>query len=101
METNVSDNKILKKYAVEVQNDKLPPPRFGHTVNIISKTCIVIFGGAISTPDNQQSYTMTSDLYLYNMPQNFWKKLETPISYKPPHGRAAQASATVRENQVL
>ena len=101
METNVSDNKILKKYAVEVQNDKLPPPRFGHTVNIISKTCIVIFGGAISTPDNQQSYTMTSDLYLYNMPQNFWKKLETPSSYKPPHVRAAHASATVRENQVL
>jgi hypothetical protein len=33
--------------------------------------------------------------------QNFWKKLETSNSYKPPHVRAAHASATVRENQVL
>ena len=101
MEANTPDNKVLKKFAQEVQNEKLPPPRFGHTVNIISKSCIVIFGGAISTPDNQASYTMTSDLYLYNMPQNFWKKLETSTSNKPPHVRAAHASATVRENQVL
>ena len=70
METNTPDNKVLKKYAKEVESGILPPPRFGHTVNIISKTCIVIFGGAISTPDNQASYTMTSDLYLYNMAQN-------------------------------
>ena len=35
------------------------------------------------------------------MAQNFWKKLETSNSYKPPHVHAAHASATVRENQVL
>ena len=101
MEGNNSDNKVLKKYAQEVQSEKLPTPYFGHTVNLISKTSIVIFGGAISTPDNQASYTMTSDLYLYNMAQNFWKKLETSNSYKPPHVLAVHASATVRENQVL
>ena len=101
MDSNSSENKVLKKYAQEVKSEKLPPPRFGHTVNIISKSCIVIFGGAISTPDNQSSYTMTSDLYLYNMAQNIWKKLETSNSNKPPHVRAAHASATVRENQVL
>ena len=101
MDSNNSDNKFLKKYAQEIQQDNLPPPRFGHTVNRISKTSIIIFGGAISTPDNQASYTMTSDLYLYNMAQNVWKKLETSNSYKPPHVRAAHASATVRENQVL
>jgi len=96
-----SNNKVLKKYAQEVQSDYIPPPRFGHTVNIISKTRIVIFGGAISTPNNQASYTMTSDLYLYNMSQNVWKKLEPANSLKPPHVRAAHASATVRDNQVL
>ena len=90
------NNKVLKKYAQEVQSDVLPPPRFGHTVNIISKTRIVIFGGAISTPNNQASYTMTSDLYLYNMAQNIWKKLDPAASYKPPHVRAAHASATVK-----
>ena len=99
METSTS-NKVLKKFAQEVQGDN-PPPRFGHTVNIISKTRIVIFGGAISTPNNQASYTMTSDLYLYNMSQNLWKKLEPANSNKPPHVRAAHASATVRDNQVL
>ena len=85
MEGNNPDNKVLKKYAQEVQYEKLPPPRFDHTVNLISKINIVIFCGAISTPDYQASYTMTSDLYLYNMAQNFWKKLETSNSYKPPH----------------
>ena len=100
MESNAPDNKVLKKYAKEVQSEKLPPPRFGHTVNIISKTSIVIFGGAISTPDNQASYTMTSDLYLYNMVQNAWKKLETSSNFKPPHVRAAHASATANWMQV-
>ena len=99
--SSTQNNKVLKKYATEVQSEILPPPRFGHTVNIISKTRIVIFGGAISTPNNQASYTMTSDLYLYNMAQNVWKKLEPAASYKPPHVRAAHASATVRDNQVL
>ena len=101
MDNNNSDEKVLKKYGQEVQSANLPPPRFGHTVNIISKNCIVIFGGAISTKESQASYIMTSDLYLYNMAQNFWKKLEASNSYKPPHVRAAHASATVRENQVL
>ena len=96
-----TDNKVLKKYAKIIQSTNLPPPRFGHTVNIVSKTSIVIFGGAISTPDNQASYTMTADLYLYNMPENYWKKLEISNNTKPPHVRAAHASATVRENQVL
>lgn len=58
MESNISNNKILKKCS------KLPKPRFGHTENIISQAYIIIFDGAINTPDNQSSYTMTSDLYL-------------------------------------
>ena len=43
MEGNNSGNKVLKKYAQEVQCEKLPPPRFDHTVNLISKINIVIF----------------------------------------------------------
>jgi len=59
MEENNPDNKVLKKYAQEIKSGKLSPPLFGHTVNLISKTIIVIFSGAISTPDNQTNYTMT------------------------------------------
>ena len=55
MEGSNPDNKVLKKYAQEVQSEKLPLPRFGHTVNLISKASIVIFGGEISMPDNQQT----------------------------------------------
>ena len=65
MEGNNPDNKVLKKYYQEVQSEKLPPPCFGHIVNLMSVTGVVIFGGAISMPNNQASYTMTSDLYLY------------------------------------
>jgi len=48
MEGNNPDNKVLKKYAQEVQSKKLPPTLFGHTLNLISKTSIVIFGKLIS-----------------------------------------------------
>lgn len=67
------NEKVLKKYAETINSDTLPSPRFGHTVNLISKTTIVVFGGAIST---QINFTMTADLYLYNIEKNIWKKLE-------------------------
>lgn len=46
------DEKILQTYAKPVRSENLPQPRFGHTVNQISKTAIVVFGGAISAPGN-------------------------------------------------
>ena len=90
--------RILKRFAKIVTSETLPPPRFGHTVNTISKTTICIFGGAISTPGN---YTMTADLYIYIIPLNQWKKLETSHASNIPHARAAHASAAVRDNQIL
>ncbi len=64
---------FLKQYADVIIPANAPPARFGHTVNLVSKTTVVVFGGAISSPGN---YTMTADLYLYNMALNSWKKLE-------------------------
>jgi hypothetical protein len=64
---------FLKQFADVINPTNAPPPRFGHTVNLVSKTTVVVFGGAISSPGN---YTMTADLYLYNMAVNSWKKLE-------------------------
>ena len=43
MEGNNLDNNVLKKYAKEIQSEKLPPSLFGNIVNLISKTSIVIF----------------------------------------------------------
>jgi hypothetical protein len=68
---------FLKRYGEVIPSYNQPPPRFGHTVNLVSKTTIVIFGGAISSPGN---YTMTADLYLYNMTTNTWKKLDRNLS---------------------
>lgn len=64
---------FLKKYSEIIKTSNTPLPRFGHTVNLISKTSIVVFGGAISSPGN---YTMTADLYSFNMVTQGWKKLE-------------------------
>ena len=78
------NEKVLKKYAQVVTSDTLPPPRFGHTVNLISKNTIVVFGGAIITPGN---YTMTADLYIYRIQLNQWKKLETSQVGNFPHAK--------------
>ncbi|MCQ2820036.1 MAG: metallophosphoesterase [archaeon] len=92
------EEKILSSYAKVMRSDSLPPPRFGHTVNQISKTAIVVFGGAISAPGN---YTMSAELYLYDIPKNQWRQLTPSNPGTVPHARAAHASATVRENQLL
>ena len=70
---------FLKKNAEIITPNNSPPARFGHTVNLVSKTTVIVFGGAISSPGN---YTMTADLYLYNMTTNIWKKLQrNPIFF--------------------
>lgn len=70
---------FLKKNAEIITPANSPPARFGHTVNLVSKTSVIVFGGAISSPGN---YTMTADLYLYNMSTNIWKKLERKKLHK-------------------
>ena len=95
--TDVNVN-FLKTYGEKVFSNNFPPPRFGHTVNLVSQTTVLIFGGAIS---GQVNYTMTADLYLFNMSQNNWRKLEPVNNGLTPHARAAHATATVRLNQML
>ena len=93
------NEKVLKKYAQIVTSDTLPPPRFGHTVNLISKNTIVVFGGAISTPGN---YTMTADLYIYRIQLNQWKKLETSQvgNFPPPLSRKTNSSFTEGQSEM-
>ena len=73
MEQNIN---FLKRYGEIQSPSNAPSPRFGHTANLVSKTTVVIFGGAISSPGN---YTMTAELYLFNMVTNSWKKLECSL----------------------
>ena len=93
----MESNDILKNYAKTVHCKYLPPARFGHTVNEISEESIVIFGGGIYTPNKKDSFRITSDLYLYNVNDNIWKKLEPSNLYNHsylPQPRASHASAT-------
>lgn len=75
---NQNDVNFLKAYGEKVFSNNFPPPRFGHTVNLVSQTTVLVFGGAISGSVN---YTMTADLYLFNMSLNSWKKLERKLQF--------------------
>ena len=54
--------------SLEVFGD-IPLARFGHTITIVSKTKVVLFGGA--TGDTGK-YSMTGETFLYNILNKTW-----------------------------
>ena len=56
---------------------EIPMARFGHTITLVSKTKVVLFGGA--TGDTGK-YSMTGETYLFNILTKTWSKL----TGKPP-----------------
>lgn len=75
---------------LEVQGNS-PLPRFGHTMTPISKTKIILFGGA--TGDTGR-YSITGDTYCFDIVTRTWTKLDR-ISGVSPSQRAAHASCMV------
>ena len=57
--------------ALEV-NGEVPQARFGHTITIVSKAKVVLFGGA--TGDTGK-YSMTGETFMYNILNKAWQKL--------------------------
>ena len=51
----------------------LPQSRFGHTVTLISKTKIILFGGA--TGDTGR-YSITGDTFSFDITTRYWKKID-------------------------
>ena len=51
---------------------EIPQARFGHTITLVSKTKVVLFGGA--TGDTGK-YSMTGETYLFNILTKTWQKL--------------------------
>lgn len=49
-----------------------PPASFGHTLAQISKTRILLFGGATSDPGD---YKMTNNTYTFNLFKSTWSVL--------------------------
>jgi hypothetical protein len=56
---------------LEVNGD-IPQARFGHTITIVSKAKVVLFGGA--TGDTGK-YSMTGETFMYNILNKAWQKL--------------------------
>ena len=54
--------------ATEV-NGEVPQARFGHTITIVSKQKVVLFGGA--TGDTGK-YSMTGETFMYNILSKTW-----------------------------
>ena len=63
------------KSATQVQEvyGDVPLPRFGHSITLVSKTKVVLFGGA--TGDTGR-YSMTGDTFIFNVLTRTWIKLE-------------------------
>jgi hypothetical protein len=51
---------------------EVPMARFGHTITLVSKTKVVLFGGA--TGDTGK-YSMTGETYMFNILTKTWQKL--------------------------
>lgn len=57
---------------VKVSGD-VPPPRFGHSFTMVSKTKAILFGGAIG---DSGKFAITNDTYSFEFPTKQWKKLD-------------------------
>ena len=80
---------------VEVYGE-VPLARFGHTVTQVSKSKVIMFGGA--TGDTGK-YTITGDTYALDLISFKWAKLEG--QGMAPHPRAAHGSCSVDQLQMV
>ena len=67
--------------ALEV-NGEVPQARFGHTITIVSKAKVVLFGGA--TGDTGK-YSMTGETFMYNILNKAWQKLSGKLVQRLRH----------------
>ncbi|GFE54485.1 serine threonine phosphatase [Babesia ovis] len=74
---------------------ELPQARFGHTTTTVGPGKVILFGGAIGDVGR---YTITADLYLFDLNTNVSTKLN---SENTPSPRAAHAAACVESMQVV
>ena len=72
------------------KNATQPQARFGHTITMVNKNKVVLFGGA--TGDTGK-YSMTGETFIYNMYLKAWTELS--VKGVAPSPRAAHASTNV------
>lgn len=69
----------------------VPQARFGHTITLVSKNKVVLFGGA--TGDTGR-YSMTGETFIFNFIDKNWQRLNV-VKGVPPSPRAAHSSTNV------
>lgn len=74
----------------------VPQARFGHTITMVNKYKVVLFGGA--TGDTGK-YSMTGETFIFNMLLRTWTELN--VKGVPPSPRAAHASTNVEQMQMV
>jgi hypothetical protein len=90
---NGATNKVPGSTVEDVEvNGEIPQARFGHTVTIVAKQKVVLFGGA--TGDTGK-YSMTGETYMFNILNKQWTKLQ--VKGVPPSPRAAHSSTNVEQ----
>ena len=102
--TNPTEKNVMVE-ELEVHGD-IPQARFGHTVTIVAKNKVVLFGGA--TGDTGK-YSMTGETFMYNVLSKNWQKLQGIILFfllflvkgVPPSPRAAHSSTNVEQMQMV
>ena len=75
---------------------EIPLARFGHTITMINKTKVILFGGA--TGDTGK-YSMIGETYSFDCPKRTWIKLN--IHGITPSPRAAHAAVNVEILQMV
>mmetsp|Transcript_43522 Transcript_43522/g.57595 ORF Transcript_43522/g.57595 Transcript_43522/m.57595 type:complete len:191 (-) Transcript_43522:2011-2583(-) len=86
-------NKVVE--ALDVIGE-IPQARFGHTITIVCKNKVVLFGGA--TGDTGK-YSMTGETFMYNILNKSWQKLS--VKGVPPSPRAAHSATNVEQMQMV
>lgn len=74
------------------KNEKAPQARFGHTITMVNKYKVVLFGGA--TGDTGK-FSMTGETWIFNMFLKTWTELS--VKGVAPSPRAAHASTNVEQ----
>ena len=75
----------------------IPQARFGHTVTAISKTKVILFGGAIG---DTGKYSITGETFCFDIAIRSWSRIDR-VSGVAPSARAAHASCAVEGLQLV
>jgi hypothetical protein len=76
----------------------IPSPRFGHSLNLITQTMLILFGGAIG---DTKTFKFSNDTFLYNLNTKIWMQLKYLPYSSVPEPRAAHAAAANENSQLV